>query len=105
MPPRASSSKRPAVKTEQVKKEPGARIDKKKKPTGKFKQEEAGEELDREEDVAEDVVESAAIPKEKIPLQKWLQEFTKRGVDMRVAMGLASKLSVYIKTPCQLSLS
>jgi hypothetical protein len=93
MPPRASSSKLPAVKTEQVKKEPGVRANKKQK---------LADSIDKEENVTGEVVGSEAVSKEKIPLQKWLQEFTKRGVDMRVAMGLASKLSVKIRTNRQL---
>jgi len=31
---------------------------------------------------------------EKMPLQKWLSSFTSRGVNMRVAMALASKMFV-----------
>jgi hypothetical protein len=102
MPPRASSSKLPAVKTEQVKKEPGVRANKKQKLADSIKQEEDGNDIDKEENVTGEVVGSEAVSKEKIPLQKWLQEFTKRGVDMRVAMGLASKLSVKIRTNRQL---
>jgi len=104
MPPKASSSKLPAIKLEQVKKEPGVRVNKKKKPTDSIKQEEDGNDIDKEENEAEEVVGSEAVSKEKMPLQKWLQEFTKRGVDMRVAMGLASKLSVKISTARQLDL-
>lgn len=37
---------------------------------------------------------TTAASTEKMPLQKWLGEFTSRGVNMRVAMALASKLSV-----------
>jgi hypothetical protein len=48
------------------------------------------EELD--EDKKESLVTAAST--EKMPLQKWLGEFTSRGVNMRVAMALASKLSV-----------
>lgn len=51
----------------------------------------------QEADAGDAQAEGSAVTsasKEKMPLQKWLGEFTSRGVNMRVAMALASKLWV-----------